>query len=162
MNNGVLRMYSRNIAKYISYCDSTDDGKTWGEYTIDKALKYCSNCMFSVINYSQEIDGKKAIVISYPSLKILKGGVIKIGLYGEDNKVDWKYRKNVTDSLLPFSFVYSCITEDAQGNILDLYESDKAEISLKKYSIDELKTHDKVKLTLPQRLTSKYMNTFKK
>ncbi len=162
MNNGVLRMYSRNISKYISYCDSTDLGETWGEYTLDKALKYCSNCMVSFINYSKEIDGKKAVVASYPSLKIRKGGVIRIGLYGEDNKVDWKYRKNVTDSLLPFSFVYSCITEDSEGNILDLYESDKAEISIKKYSIEELKTHDKAKLTLLQRLSSKYMNTTKK
>ena len=162
MNNGVLRMYSRNIAKYISYCDSTDLGESWGEYTLDKSLKYCSNCMFSVINYSQELEGKKAIVISYPSLKIRKGGTIKLGLYGDDNKVEWKYRKNVTDSLLPFSFVYSCITEDKNGNILDLYESDKAEISLKAYKIDELMANDKARISFTQAIKSKYLNITKK
>ncbi len=162
MNNGVLRMYSRNIAKYISYCDSTDYGETWSAYTLDKSLKYCSNCMFSVINYSKEIEGKKAIVVSYPSLKIRKGGVLKIGLYGDDNIVNWKYRKNVTDNLNPFSFVYSCITEDAQGNILDLYESDKAEISLKAYSIDEMKSHDKAHLSLLEKIKSKHLNITKK
>ena len=120
MNNGVLRMYSRNIAKHISYCDSTDCGETWGEYTLDKSLEYCSNCMFSVINYSKKIDGKDAIVISYPSLKIRKGGVICIGLYDENNNVEWKYKKRVTNSLYPFSFVYSCITEDSEGSIFDL------------------------------------------
>ena len=162
LNNGVLRLYSRNTAGYIGYTDSTDYGETWSEYTLDKSLEYCSNCMFSVINYSKKIDGKDAIVISYPSLKIRKGGVIGIGLYDENNNVEWKYLKKVTNSLRPFSFIYSCITEDSDGNIFDLYESDKAEFTLKKYSIDDLKAHDKVELTLLERLTSKYMNIFKK
>ena len=38
MNNNVLRMYSRNIAGYISYCDSADYGETWGEYKLDKEV----------------------------------------------------------------------------------------------------------------------------
>ena len=42
---------------------------------------------------------------------------IKIGLYGDDNVVEWKYRKNVTTDLKPFTFVYSCITETAEGRI---------------------------------------------
>ncbi len=147
MNNGIIRMYSRNIVGHISFCDSSDYGETWGEYTLDKALKYCSNCMISVINYSKEINGKKVLAISYPSRKIRKGGVIKLGLYGEDNKVEWKYTKKVTDSLNPFSFVYSCLTEDANGNILDLYESDKAEFTLKAYSVDELKVKESTQLS---------------
>lgn len=162
MNNGVLRMYSRNISKYISYCDSTDFGETWGEYTLDKSLKYCSNCMVSFINYSKEIEGKKVIVASYPSLKIRKGGVIKLGLYGEDNIVKWKYRKNVTDSLNPFSFVYSCITEDNNGNILDLYESDKAEFTLKGYSLKELMVKDRASLSLVETIKSKIYNKTRK
>ncbi len=162
MNNGVLRMYSRNISKYISYCDSTDFGETWGEYTLDKSLKYCSNCMVSFINYSKEIEGKKVIVASYPSLKIRKGGVIKLGLYGEDNIVKWKYRKNVTDSLNPFSFVYSCITEDNSGNILDLYESDKAEFTLKGYSLEDLMVKDRASLSLVETIKSKIYNKTRK
>lgn len=162
MNNGILRMYSRNTANYISYCDSSDCGETWGEYTLDDALEYCSNCMISVVNYSKEIDGKKALVISYPSLKIRKGGIIRIGLYGEDNKVEWKYKKKVTSSLYPFSFIYSCLTEDAEGNILDLYESDKAEFTLKAFSIDELKVNDKTELSLIEKIKSKYFNVTKK
>ncbi len=162
MNNGVLRMYSRNIAGYISYCDSTDYGETWGEYTLDKSLKYCSNCMFSVINYSKKVDGKDAIVIAYPGKAIRKWGIIKIGLYGEDNIVTWKYAKNVTTDLIPFTYVYSCITEDSNGNILDLYESYKAEISLVKYSLNELKVNESAKLGLIDVLKSAYNNKFKK
>ena len=143
MNNGVLRMYSRNTAGYISYCDSTDGGESWSEYNQDKALAYCSNCQFSIINYSKEIDGKKVIIISYPSTKIRKLGVIRVGIVNNDNTVEWRYRKNVTDSLNPFSFVYSCITELSDGSIVDLYESDKAELSCVRYTLDDLKVKDK-------------------
>jgi sialidase-1 len=136
-------MYSRNTVGYISYCDSTDGGESWSEYKQDKALAYCSNCQFSVINYSKEIDGKKVIIISYPSTKIRKLGVIRVGIVNNDNTVEWRYRKNVTDSLNPFSFVYSCITELSDGSIVDLYESDKAELSCVRYTLDDLKVNDK-------------------
>ena len=162
LNNGVLRMYSRNIAGYISYTDSTDGGETWGKYTIDKGLHYCSNCMFSVINYSKKIDGKDAIVVSCPSKKTRKLGIIKIGLYDENNVVDWKYTKKVTDSLNPFSFVYSCITELQDGSIADLYESDKAEFTLKCYSLEELKVKESIRLSLVDSIKSKIYNKTRK
>lgn len=162
MNNGVLRMYSRNTAGYISYTDSTDGGETWSKYTVDEDIPYCSNCMFSVINYSKEIDGKKAIILACPSAKTRKLGVIKIGLYDENNVVNWKYRKKVTDSLNPFSYVYSCITELPDGNIADLYESDKAEFTLKVYSIDELKVNESGKLSFIDSIKSKIYNKTRK
>ncbi len=162
LNNGVLRMYSRNIAGYISYTDSTDYGETWSSYTIDKALGYCSNCMFSVINYSKKIDGKDAIILACPSTNKRKLGVIKIGLYDESNKVEWKYNKKVTDSLNPFSYVYSCITELSDGSIVDLYESDKAEFSLKGYSLDELKVTESNKLSLVDSIKSRIYNKTRK
>ncbi len=162
MNNNVLRMYSRNIAKYVSYCDSTDYGETWSEYTLDKGLHYCSNCMVSFINYSKAIEGRKAIIAAIPDKKIRKGGVIKIGLYGEDNKVTWKYQKKVTDSLLPFSYVYSCVTETAEGKILDLYESDKAEISIKEFTLKDLMVKENLHLGLIDAVKSKHLNLTKK
>ena len=143
LNNGVLRMYSRNTAGYISYCDSIDGGESWSAYKQDKDLAYCGNCQFSIINYSKEIDGKKVIIISYPSTKIRKLGVIRVGIVNDDNTVEWRYRKNVTDSLNPFSFVYSCITELSDGSIVDLYESDKAELSCVRYTLDDLKVNEK-------------------
>lgn len=158
MNNGVLRMYSRNTAGYISYTDSTDGGETWSKYTIDNGLSYCSNCMFSVIKYSGKIDEKNALIISCPSQKTRKLGVIRIGLYDENNIVEWKYQKKVTDSLNPFSFVYSCITELPDGSIADLYESDKAEFTLKVYSIDELKVNESGKLSFIDAIKSKIYN----
>lgn len=142
LNNGVLRMYSRNIAGYISYCDSTDGGETWGAYKLDTGLAYCGNCQFSLINYSKEINGKKVILISYPSEKIRKLGVIKVGIVNSDNTVEWRYRKNVTSSLSPYTFIYSCLTELLDGSIVDLYESYKAELSCVRYTLDDLKVNE--------------------
>ena len=162
LNNGVLRMYSRNTAGYIGYTDSHDGGETWSKYTLDKNLKYCSNCMFSVINYSKKIDGKNAIIIAYPGEKIRKRGIIKIGLYGDDNIVEWKYTKKVTTSLIPFTYVYSCITELADGSVADLYESDKAEFTLAKFDLKELLVKEKTRLSLSDKIKSKYLNATKK
>ena len=162
MSNGILRMYSRNTAGFISYTDSIDGGETWGKYTLDKSLPYCSNCMFSVINYSKKIDGKDAIILACPEKKIRKLGVIKIGLYGEDNIVEWKYTKKVSDSLNPFSYVYSCITELNDGCIVDLYESDKAEFTLKGYTIEELMVNDKTRLSPIDSIKSKIYNKTRK
>ncbi len=162
MNNNVLRMYSRNLANYVSYCDSTDFGETWGEYTLDKGLHYCSNCMVSFINYSKEIEGKKVLVAAMPDKKIRKGGVIKLGIYGDDNAVTWKYQKKVTDSLLPFSYIYSCLAETSEGKILDLFESNKAEISLKEYALNDLMVTESLELSLIDSIKSKIYNATKK
>ncbi len=162
LHNNVLRMYSRNTAGFIGYTESTDYGETWSKYTIDESLDYCSNCMFSVINYSKKIDGKDAIILACPSTNKRKLGVIKIGLYDESNKVEWKYNKKVTDSLNPFSYVYSCITELSDGNIVDLYESDKAEFTLKGYTIEELKVTESNKLSLVDSIKSKIYNKTRK
>lgn len=162
LNNGILRMFSRNTADYICYSDSTDGGVTWSEYKLDKSLKYCSNCQFSVVNYSKKIDGKNAIIISYPSEKIRKRGIIKIGLYDSNNAIEWKYTKLITDSLIPFSYVYSCLTEEKDGSVLLLYESDKAKLSIKNFSLKELKSNDKTTLTKLEKIKSKLLNIIKK
>lgn len=162
MSNGVLRMYSRNCAKYIGYSDSTDFGVSWSEYTLDKDLKYCGNCQFSVINYSKKIDGKDAIIISYPTEKTRKCGAVKTGLYGNDNKVKWQYRKNITTDLLPFTFVYSCLTEDKNGRVIDLYESYKAELSVTDFDINELMVKESNLLSPIKKIKSKILNITKK
>lgn len=143
LNNGVLRMYSRNTANRVSYCDSTDGGVTWSRYKLDRSLKYTSNCMVSFINYSGEIDGKKAIIAAFPATKKRKLGTVKIGLYGDNNKIDWAYSYNVTDSTEDLTYVYSCLSELENGRIALLYESAAADITYKVYSVDELKHHDK-------------------
>lgn len=143
LSNGVLRMYSRNTAKYISYTDSTDGGVTWSRYKLDRSLKYTSNCMVTFINYSGEIDGKKVIIAAFPATKTRKLGIIKIGLVDKNNSVDWKYGYNVTDSTEDLTYVYSCLSELPDGRVALLYESAAADITYAVYTIDELKQNDR-------------------
>ena len=143
LNDGTLRMFSRNTAKHISFCDSTDGGLTWSRYKLDFSLKYCSNCMVSFINYSGLIDGKKAIIAAYPSAGKRKLGVVRIGLVEENNKIDWEYSYNVTDSIEDITYIYSCLTELDDGRIALLYENRAAEITYSVFDIDELTVHDK-------------------
>lgn len=143
LENGVLRMYSRNAAGYIGYSDSTDGGETWGRYHLDSELKYCSNCMVSFINYSRTVDGKKALIAAYPSKKTRKAGVVRIGLYDENNNVDWKYHFSVTDGGADYDYIYSCLSELEDGSISLFYENDKASLTYVNYAVDELKVNDK-------------------
>ncbi len=138
LNNNTLRMFSRNASNYIGYEDSSDGGITWTRHFTDSSLKYCSDCMVSFINYSGLIDGKNAIIASFPSTAKRKLGVIKVGLIDENNNIDWAYEYKVTYSTNSFSFVYSCLTELPDGKIGLLYESDAAEITYTSFSIDEL------------------------
>ena len=138
LEDGTIRLFSRNEADYIGFSDSKDGGKTWSKYTLDGSLKYCSNCMVSFINYSKTINGKKAVIASFPEKAKRKCGKIKIGLVGDDNKIDWAYEYNVTESKENFTFVYSCLTELEDGSVALLYESKAAEITYKVFSVDEL------------------------
>ncbi len=158
LHNNTIRMFSRNIAGYIGYCDSTDFGESWGKYTLDKALSYCSNCQFSIINYSKEIDGKSAVVISYPAEKIRKRGVIKVGTFDEGNRITWSYSKKITTTLKPFTYIYSCITELPDGRIFDLYESDKAALSTEVFEIKELMVKEKTALSFTEKISSRIKN----
>lgn len=159
MNNGTLRMYSRNGAGYIGYSDSLDGGATWGKYHLDSELKYCSNCMVSFINYSGTIDGQKAIIASYPSAKKRKKGVVRIGLYDENNKVNWKYHYSATSDETDFTFVYSCLAELQDGNIALFYENDKAALTYTTYSPEELSVNDK-KDTVFSKIAKFFVNLF--
>ena len=143
LSGGTLRLYSRNKAGYIGYSDSTDGGATWSRYRLDPELKYCSDCMVSFMNYDGLIDGQKAIIASYPTTKKRKKGVVRVGIYGEDNKVDWKYCYNVTDDDTDFTFVYSCLSQLYDGRIALFYENDKAALTYAAYSVSDLSVNEK-------------------
>ena len=159
MNNGVIRMFMRNTAKYISYADSTDGGETWSRAKLDRGLKYCSNCMVSFINYSAEIDGKQAIIAAYPTEKTRKLGVVKIGLYGDNNRIDWKYCKKITEDTNDITYIYSCLSELKNGEAALLYEYAAADMALDVFTVDELKQHDE-KLTFWQKIVNFFINLF--
>lgn len=109
----------------------------------------------SVINYSQPIDGKPAIILSAPNATNgRKNGKIWIGLINETGQsgvnkysVEWKYCYSVDTPQMGYS--YSCLTELPDGKVGLLYEKydswSRNELHLKnilkyeKFTIDELK-----------------------
>ncbi|MBR3815452.1 MAG: exo-alpha-sialidase [Clostridia bacterium] len=134
----VLRMYARNGSNYIAYADSYDGGISWTTFVRDEALQGTKNCMYSFINTSKEIDGKKVILSSAGgNLDKRADGIVRVGLVDSTDinniKVEWitKYRVE------PGFFGYSCLTELADGNIGYLYEDEASHIRYMILALDE-------------------------
>lgn len=132
LNDGILRMFCRNKGDFVAYCDSTDGGITWSKAHAEKELPARGNCMLSFINTSKTVDGKKVILGSFASNQFERAdGVVKVGLLGNDNSIEWVNTYHVTDSF----FAYSCLTELSDGSFGYLYEDEPAHIS---YAVLEL------------------------
>ncbi len=134
LNDGVLRMFSRNSSNYIAYADSTDGGVTWSKFSADTDLLAKGSCMCSFINTDKTIDGKKVVLGAYPSDFLDRAdGVIRVGLINESNDIDWISTYRVTDGF----FAYSCLSVLSDGNIALLYEDETYNINYMVLSIDE-------------------------
>lgn len=159
--DGTIRMYARGNTGYVAYADSAD-GVNYGTFKEDPQLAYCGNSMVSVINYSQMIDGRPALILSCPEHREnRKDGIIRIGLINENTDpsaeekytVEWKYRYEVNRD----EFIYSCLTELPNGDIGLLYEThvdnvaplNYAEYKLEDLLIEEDSTIDSIEL-LPE------------
>lgn len=134
----VLRMYARNGSNYIAYADSYDGGITWSTFVRDEGLQGTKNCMYSFINTSKKINGKKVILSSAGgNLDARADGVIRVGLINDEDvdniTVEWitKYRINQG------FFGYSCLTELSDGNFGLLYEDEAAHIEYMIFSVDD-------------------------
>ena len=136
--NPVLRMYARNNSNYIAYADSYDGGVSWTTFVRDEALQGTKNCMYSFINTSKVIDGKRVILSSAGgNLDSRADGVVRVGLIDDSDinniTVEWITKYQIT----PGFFGYSCLTELSDGNFGYLYEDEAAHIQYMIFSIDE-------------------------
>lgn len=156
MPDGSLKSYLRTGSGYIAEVTSVDGGETWSERVPLTGIATTSyGTQLSVINYSQPIDGKPAILLSAPNATNgRKNGKIWIGLINETGNsgidkytVEWKYCYSVDTPQMGYS--YSCLTELPNGEIGVLYEKydswSRNELHLKNilkyetFTIDELK-----------------------
>lgn len=156
MPDGSLKTYLRTGSGYIAQVMSTDGGETWSERVpLTEIATTGYGTQLSVINYSQPVDGKPAILLSAPNATNgRKNGKIWIGLISETGNsgkdkysVDWKYCYSVDTPQMGYS--YSCLTELPDGEIGLLYEKydswSRNELHLKnilkyeRFNIDELK-----------------------
>lgn len=126
--DGGLQSLSRTTAGYVASAYSADGGHTWHNLRLEKELPLTggSGCQVSAINYQGKIDGKDAVLLSAPAGESRKNGYIYVGLIresaedGRPYRIDWTYKKEVTDA--DTYFAYSCLTQLADGKIGLLYE----------------------------------------
>ncbi|MDZ5254306.1 sialidase domain-containing protein [Clostridium sp. LIBA-8841] len=129
MPNGQLKLFMRNWGAHTAIATSFDGGETWHEEVeMDTNLKE-PYCQLSVMNYSQKVDGKDALIFANPEATYPNrvNGTVKIGLINENGTyengepkydLEWKYKKLVK----PGYYAYSCLTELPNGNIGLFYE----------------------------------------
>ncbi len=125
--DGSVRMYSRNLGRYVGYSDSTDGGETWGATKLDEGWGYCANCMISVINVEGKLtdpDGnvyENIIVASFPegngNYNANEGwsyrdtGVVRFGSVSTEEGHPVTWLGEVNKLLGTADFVYSCLTQ---------------------------------------------------
>ncbi|WP_238989647.1 sialidase family protein [Staphylococcus sp. MI 10-1553] len=148
---GVLQAYMRTNNGKIAFITSKDAGNNWSD---PEYLDFISNPNYgtelSIINYSQKIDGKNAVILSTPnSKKGRRNGQIWIGLIGENNKIEWRYHHDVDYS--KYGFSYSTLTELPNHDVGLMYEKfdswSRNELHIKNvvpyvsYKIEDLKNN---------------------
>ncbi len=133
--DGGLRAFARNINKCIAYADSYDGGETWTKFQLDPQLTGKDDCMVSFINYSKKINGKNVLLASFSGDRDSRAnGVVRVGLIGNDNSVNWISTYHINDGF----FAYSCMSELRDGNIgILVEETENGIVDYKVLSVDE-------------------------
>ena len=150
MPNGQLKMFMRNTggnSGRVRIAISFDGGATWEDDVVrDENIKE-PYCQLSVINYSQKIDGKDAIIFANPDANYPNrvNGTVRVGLITENGSyengeprydIEWRYNKVVA----PGTYGYSCLSEMPNGEIGLFYEgTGSREMSFTRMNINYLK-----------------------
>ena len=130
--DGTLRLFSRNGSHFVSFCDSADGGVSWTRARPDYALRGTKNCMVSCINTTKTVDSRPVVLCSMgSSVKGRADGVIRVGLIGDGNRIDWISVCPVNNGF----FAYSCLTELADGRIALLFEDEAAHLCYRVFAL---------------------------
>ena len=131
LSDGTLRFFFRNGTTNLCYVDYNMSSGSWGS-AVNTGIDTNSNCQISAITYSKTSDGKQVILVSCPTGPNEAGsdqsgasyrlnGKIFTGLVNEDNTMTWPSSISVTSN--NNQFMYSCLTELADGSVSILYEN---------------------------------------
>lgn len=140
MPNGELHVYMRNHSgkQRTAFAVSKDGGQTWSDVTYQDQL-IDPTCQSTILKYSDLDDGKTRLIFVNPSdERERKDGMIRLS---EDGGKTWPYQKQVNEG----SFIYSCLTELANGELGLSYESGNEtgydiKIKFVKFSLEWLKS----------------------
>lgn len=154
LQDGTLRFFIRNGSQRLRYVDYTM-GSGWGTIVTMDNVKTNSNTQISAIKYSRTVNGEQVILVSCPTGPDRNGsndsgagnrlnGSIFVFTVDSTGKMELANTIEVTKN--NNQFMYSCLTERADGSVAILYEDKENawgtgdscyyEMSAKAYSAD--------------------------
>lgn len=154
LQDGTLRFFIRNGSQRLRYVDYTM-GSGWGTIVTMDNVKTNSNTQISAIKYSRTVNGEQVILVSCPTGPDRGGsndsgagnrlnGSIFVFTVDSTGKMELANTIEVTKN--NNQFMYSCLTERADGSVAILYEDKENawgtgdscyyEMSAKAYSAD--------------------------
>lgn len=136
LDNGVLKMFSRNLAGKVRISTSLNGGMSWlPDSSLDETL-LDPNSQLSVIKYSKRINGKEYVIFANPHspTRSRMNGKVWLGEVQPDNAILWKY----TTTINAGSYAYNSLTELPNGDIGLLYEESPSKIQYVSFNLQEL------------------------
>lgn len=136
LDNGDLKLFSRNLAGKVRISTSKDSGYTWlADPDFDEELLDAYS-QLSVIKYSKRINGKEYVIFANPhsSSRSRVNGKVFLGEIQADGSIQWKS----TTTISPGSYAYNSLTELPNGDIGLLYEESPSKIQYVSFNLAEL------------------------
>lgn len=140
LDNGEIKLFSRNLSGKVVISTSKDGGYTWTNNKIVDDILLDPYSQLSVIKYSKRINGKEIIIFANPhsASRSRVNGKVWLGEVQNDGSIEWKYNTSITTG----SYAYNSLTELPNGDIGLLYEESNQKIQYVALNIQELVWHD--------------------
>ena len=126
LEDGTLRMFSRNGTGKICYADTTmnEDGDYVMGSLVQTNVAVCSTCNVTASMYSKKINGKEAILVACPSGSGRANGKIYTFLVNDDADQTMELYASyaIPDEGYGTGYGYSCLDEQTDGSIGLYYE----------------------------------------
>ncbi|WP_386696070.1 exo-alpha-sialidase [Lonepinella sp. MS14435] len=142
LDNGDLKLFSRNYSGNVKISTSKDGGYTWDHTIESDQVLLDSYCQMSVIKYSKRIDGKEYVVFANAHSSKLwdrTNGKAWLGEVQEDGSIKWKYNTSFSPAEGTKQYAYNSLTELPDGSIGILYESHAGyDIQYVRFNLEDL------------------------
>lgn len=138
LDNGEIKLFSRNRSGKVVISTSKDGGYTWTNNKIVDDILLEPYSQLSVIKYSKRINGKEIILFANPHASNRTNGKVWLGEVQPDGSIEWKYNTSITTG----NYAYNSLTELPNGDIGLLYEESNEKIQYVALNIQELVWHD--------------------
>ncbi|WP_176552671.1 exo-alpha-sialidase [Testudinibacter sp. TR-2022] len=136
LDNGDLKLFSRNLSGRVQISTSKDSGYTWQKTIISDDILLDPYSQMSVIKYSKKINGKEYLVFANPhsASRSRVNGMVWLGEVQDDGSIKWKYNTTITTG----NYGYNSLTELPDGSIGLLYEESAEKIQYVRLNLQEI------------------------